>query len=149
MEAQALRSEFAEWSFAQKGDLVLIVVMLAFGTVGLAINPDFATGDAATSETFLWVDWNGWHAVATYALALPGLYLMLRPTWAVFYALYAGSVLVLTGIWAFLDDNPATLLPFQHQVGDGVLHMTLGILFLVLATVQIGRDRRGAAISAA
>jgi hypothetical protein len=149
MEARALRNESAEWTFAQKGDFVLIIWMLAVGTIGLAINPDFATGDAATSKTFLWVDWNGWHAVATYALALPGLYLMLRPAWAVVYALYAGSVLVVTGIWAFLDDNPASLLPFKHQAGDGVLHMTLGILFLVVAAVQIGRDRRAAAIPAA
>jgi hypothetical protein len=149
MEAQALRSESGEWTFAQKGDLALIVLMLAFGTIGLAINPDFATGDAATSKTFLWVDWNGWHAVATYALALPGLYLMLRPTWAVFYALYAGSVLIVTGVWAFLDDNPATLLPFKHQAGDGVLHMTLGILFLGVAAVQLGRDRRRTANSIA
>ena len=149
MEAQALRQGSAEWTFAQKGDLALIVWMLAVGTIGLAINPSFATGDSATSETFLWVDWNGWHAVATYALALPGLYLMLRPSWAVLYALYAGAVLILTGIWAFLDDNPATLLPFQHQAGDGILHTTLGTLFLIVAAVQISRDRRETAVRTA
>jgi hypothetical protein len=144
MEVHALRSGPGQWTFAQKGDLVLIVWMLVVGTIGLAINPDFSTGDAATAKTFLWVDWNGWHAVATYALALPGLYLILRPSWAVLYAVYAGSVLILTGIWAFLDDNPATLLPFKHQAGDGVLHMTLGTLFLAVAAVQSGRDRRTA-----
>jgi hypothetical protein len=142
MEARALRGDLADWTFAQKGDLVLIAFMLVVGTIGLAINPDFATGDAATSKTFIWVDWNGWHAVATYVLALPGLYLMLRPAWAVLYALYAGSVLIVTGVWAFLDDNPATLLPFKHQAGDGVLHISLGVLFLGVAAAQISRDRR-------
>ena len=54
--------------------LVLCVVILIHDAIALAINPDFGIGANAHTVKFLWVDYNGWHAVAGFALFGPGLF---------------------------------------------------------------------------
>ena len=55
------------------------------------------------------------------------------------------GVLVLTAIWAAFDTNPAGILAFPNNEADAALHMGFALLFLVVAAVQIRRDRRQAA----
>src|SRR3712207_6045949 len=51
------------------------IVVLVWSVPGLIVNPDFATGDAATSERVLGVDMNGWHALSGFLIAIPALVL--------------------------------------------------------------------------
>jgi hypothetical protein len=91
------------------------------------------------------VDFNGWHAVSGLLLLAPAFVAMFRRSWALAYALYAGFVLMLTGVWALADTEPANLLAFPHNESDAILHFGFGVLFLGIAAVQIRRERAGVA----
>ncbi len=73
------------WTFLQKMNLGLGVVFLAQAIGGMVVNPDFAVGDNATSEVFLWMDWNGWHALSGHppVVNIPGRRAARRPVQAV------------------------------------------------------------------
>ena len=92
----------AQWA-AILGSLAVLV----WSVPGLIVNPDFSTGDAATSEVVLGVDMNGWHALSGFLVALPGLFAALRPSWAAPFDVAAAAALVATGIWALLDAHAA------------------------------------------
>ena len=139
--AAAVRSE---WTFAQRGLLLLAVMLSLWSIAGLIANPDFATGADATSERVLGVDFNGWHAVSGLLLLAPAFVLALRPTWALLYTLYVGVVLVLTAVWALVDTQPAGLLDFPNNEADAVLHFTFGLAFLAVGAVQLARNRSSA-----
>jgi hypothetical protein len=89
----------------------------------------------------LGVDFNGWHAVSGYLLILPGFYFARRPKWAVWFALYAAGALIITAIYALFSTRPADLLAFPHNEADAALHFSFAAAYLVVAGVQIGRDR--------
>jgi hypothetical protein len=139
VEASASRPE---WTFAQKGVLVISVALIAWSVAGLIANPDFSTGPNAPTERVLGVDFNGWHAVSGFLLVGPAFYFVRRPQWALLFALYAGGVLVLTAIWAAFDTNPAGILAFPNNEADAVLHMGMGIALLIVAATQLRRDRK-------
>lgn len=64
---------FVERGFLTAAVAVISVTQLGYATAGLLANPDFSTGPAVTSVRVLGVDFNGWHALAGFALFAPGL----------------------------------------------------------------------------
>jgi Domain of unknown function (DUF4383) len=106
-------------------------VILAWSIPGLIVNPDFAVGDAASAESVLGADMNGWHAVSGLLVAIPALLLLRRPDLeAVFLVLAAGS-LIATGVWALFDTQPAAgLFSFPNNEIDAVLHFATSAIFL-------------------
>jgi hypothetical protein len=140
MEAAAARSE---WTIAQKGVLAVSVVLTVWNVAGLIANPDFATGADATAVQVLGVDFNGWHALSGFLLVGPGFLMCLRPTWAFFFALYTGALLVLSAIWALVDTRPAELLAFPHNEADAVLHFSFAAAYFSVAALQLRADRAG------
>jgi hypothetical protein len=138
MEATTLRSE---WTFAQKGLVVLSVAFLAWSLAGLIAEPSFATGASAPTEKVLGVDFNGIHALSGFLLLGPALFFALRPAWALMYTLYVGVVLAITGVWALLDAQPAFVFNFPNNSSDGIFHLASASAFLAVAAVQIRRDR--------
>ena len=120
-------------AFLRGAILFVCLVQLGFAIAGLIANPDFAHGAAATSVPVLGVDFNGWHAVAGFALFGPGVLAARRAYWAFWYAISATAVLVLTGVWGLLDHRPAVgLLFFPDNVGDGVFHFASAAAFAVI-----------------
>jgi hypothetical protein len=107
------------------------LAVLVWSVPGLIVNPDFATGDAATSEVVLGVDMNGWHALSGFLVALPGLFAALRASWAALFDLAAAGSLIATGIWALLDEHAAGgLFYFPNEMGDALLHFATSAIFL-------------------
>jgi Domain of unknown function (DUF4383) len=120
------------------------LAILIWSIPGLLINPDFSTGDAATSKVVLGVDMNGWHALSGFPLALGALWFARRPRDAALYALLAAGALLATGIWALLDTRPAAgLFYFPHNHSDAWLHFAVAAIFLA-GFVHYVLSRRGA-----
>jgi hypothetical protein len=107
------------------------LVVLVWSVPGLIVNPDFATGDAATSERVLGVDMNGWHALSGFLIAIPGLVAALRRDWSALLCLAAAAGLVATAVWALMSNEVAGgLFYFPHNEADGLLHVGTSAIFL-------------------
>jgi hypothetical protein len=107
------------------------LAVLLWSIPGLIINPDFATGAAATSERVLGVDMNGWHAVSGFLVAIPGLLVARRADLAPVFCLAAAGSLYATGVWALLSTSVAGgLFVFPHNGADAVLHFVTASVFL-------------------
>ena len=135
-----------DWTVAQHFAIWIGLVTVLSGLVGLAINPDFAVGDDATAESFIGVDWNGWHGVAAILVGLPGLAVAWYPRLAILYLVYRATTDVAVGIWAALDDRPLGVL-FLPTSGDAVFHVVvagLAALGIVLGIRGSGRTARAA-----
>lgn len=129
------RTPEQKWLFA------IFIYFMALGTAGLIVNPDFSAGADATAKSFQWVDWNGWHAVSTYSVAVPLLAGALSLRYTAPMALAVGAGVLGTGLWGVLDDRPFQLIYFRHQAGDVVLHTTFGIALLVIGATALRRQR--------
>ncbi|MEX2105408.1 MAG: DUF4383 domain-containing protein [Solirubrobacterales bacterium] len=140
MEASAVPK--AQWTFAQKGIVVLAAIQLAWALAGFIAEPSFALGDDAPTERVLGVDFNGYHALAGLLLFGPAFYFALRPDWALYYAIYAAGALFATGIWALWDEQPAWVFTFPNNSADAIFHLATGALFAGVATIQVVSDRR-------
>ncbi|MGH8933922.1 MAG: DUF4383 domain-containing protein [Egibacteraceae bacterium] len=119
----------------QKAVAGLSLALLLWSIGGLIVNPDFATGEAATAERLLLVDFNGWHAVSGIGLAVPGLVAALRARWSFVFALVAAVALAGTGVWALFETRPAGLFYFPHNVTDALLHFGFAALYGAAAAV--------------
>ncbi|HET6997062.1 MAG TPA: DUF4383 domain-containing protein [Solirubrobacterales bacterium] len=139
MEAAAVPK--AQWTFAQKGIVVLAAIQLLWALAGFIAEPNFSLGEDAPTQRVLGVDFNGYHALAGLLLFGPAFYFALNPKWALYYAIYAAGALVLTGIWALFDEQPAWVFTFPNNTSDAIFHLATGALFALVAVVQIGRDR--------
>jgi hypothetical protein len=53
----------------------------------------------------------------------------------------AGALLI-TGIWALLEEQPAWVFTFPNNSADGIFHLVTGAIFAVLAVVQSTENRR-------
>jgi Domain of unknown function (DUF4383) len=118
------------------------LLILAWSVPGLIVNPDFATGDAASAERVLGVDMNGWHAVSGFLIAVPGLMLATRPhLLARFLPLAAGS-LIATGVWALFSTTLAGgLFYFPNNGADALLHFATSAIFIAGAAHYFLRGR--------
>jgi hypothetical protein len=107
------------------------LAVLVWSVPGIIVNPDFSTGDAASSELVLGVDMNGWHAVSGFLVALPGFFAALRPTWSAAFCVAAAGSLIATGIWALLDTQVAGgLFYFPNSTPDALLHFGTSSIYL-------------------
>jgi len=129
------------WTLAQKGVLVICVLQLAWALAGFIAEPSFDFGDRAPTETVLWVDFNGVHALSGLLLFGPGLVFATRPAWALLYSFAAAGALISTGVWALLSTQPAYVFTFPNNERDAVLHLATGVLFLAIGLIQARRDR--------
>lgn len=122
------------------------LVVMAWSIPGLLANPDFATGNEATSELVLGVDMNGWHAVSGFLVTVPGLFAALRREWSALFNLAAAGSLIATGIWALAETHAVGgLFYFPNQVGDALLHFGTSAIFLAgAASHYFGRSPAGA-----
>jgi hypothetical protein len=93
----------------------------------------------AQTVKFHGVDYNGWHAVAGFALFGPGLLVWRRASLARVYALAVVLALVVTAAWGLLDQNPLVVLSLPDQQADAIFHCTVAAVFaLALLTDAIG-----------
>ncbi len=107
------------------------LVVLAWSIPGLIANPDFATGDSASSELVFGVDMNGWHAASGFLVTVPGLFAALRREWSALFNLAAAGSLIATGIWALAETHAVGgLFYFPNQMGDALLHFGTSAIFL-------------------
>jgi uncharacterized protein DUF4383 len=141
MEAATAPRARQQWTFAQKGVVVLAVLQLAWALAGLIAEPSFSMGDNAPTKKVLGVDFNGIHAVSGFLLFLPAFYFALRPKWALYYAIYVAVALWATGIWALLSTQPAWVFTFPNNSSDGIFHLFTGTLFAAVAAIQISQNR--------
>lgn len=140
MEAAAVPKP--SWTFAQWGIVILAALQLCWALAGFIAEPSIDFGEDAVTERVLGVDFNGVHALSGVLLFAPAFFFALRPNWAVLYALYATFALYATGIWAYFDEQPAWVFSFPNHSADATFHIATGTLFLAVALVQIGLDRR-------
>jgi Domain of unknown function (DUF4383) len=140
MEAAAVSR--SRWTFAQWGIVILASLQLLWAIAGLIAEPSFHFGDGAPTQRVLGVDFNGVHALSGFLLFLPAFYFALKPRWAVLYAIYVAVALITTGIWAAFSTSPAGIFTFPNNDADAVLHVTTGVLFGLIATIQLGLDRQ-------
>lgn len=129
----------AQWTFAQRGIVVLAALQLLWALAGFIAEPSFHLGDDAPTRQVLWVDFNGYHALA--GLLGPAFYFALRPKWALYYAIYVAGALFITGIWALFEQQPAWVFTFPNNRNDAIFHLAGAACFAFVALVQIGRDR--------
>jgi hypothetical protein len=107
------------------------IAVLVWSVPGLIVNPDFATGHAASSKVVLGVDMNGWHAVSGFLVAIPALYAATRPYRAAVFVPFAAASLIATAAWALLDTRPAAgLFYFPSANTDALLHFATAAIFL-------------------
>lgn len=139
MEAAAVSRP--RWTFAQWGIVLLATLQLLWAIAGLIAEPSFHFGDGAPTQRVLGVDFNGVHALSGFLLFLPAYYFALKPRWAVLYAIYASAALIVTGIWAALSTSPAGVFTFPNNDADAVLHITTGVLFGLVAMIQLRLDQ--------
>jgi hypothetical protein len=119
--------------------LVLCVVAIVHDIAALAINPDFGIGANAQTVKFLWVDYNGWHAVAGLGLFVPGLFVWRRAGLTRVYALALVLALLVTAAWGLLDQNPLAILSFPDQRADAIFH--IGVAGLLVLPVFVDAIR--------
>lgn len=143
MEATTAQRE--PWTFAQKAIVVLASVQLLWALAGFIAEPSFHLGADAPTERVLGVDFNGYHALAGLLLFGPAFYFALKPSWAVYYAIYAAGALIVTGIWALFDNTPAWVFTFPNNDSDAIFHLATGALFAIVAGIQIAQDRQASA----
>jgi hypothetical protein len=143
MEAATVTRE--PWTFAQKAIVVLAVLQLLWATAGLIAEPSIDFGEGAVTQRVLGVDFNGVHALSGFLLFLPAFYFALRPKWALYYAIYVAVALILTGIWALFDTQPAWVFTFPNNTSDGIFHLATGAVFAAVAAIQLGLDRQQSA----
>jgi len=142
MEAAAVSR--SRWTFAQWGIVVLASLQLLWALAGLIAEPSFHFGGGAPTQRVLGVDFNGVHALSGFLLFAPAFFFALKPRWAVLYAIYVAVALIATGIWATGSTSPAGIFTFPNNDADAVLHIATGVLFALVAAIQLGLDRGAA-----
>jgi hypothetical protein len=112
-----------------------------FGVIGLIIHPDFGTGADLSSEQFA-IDWNGWHAVSSLALAATAFVTAARPVWARAFLLGNAIGNGTTAVWAMFDSTPLGVLDLPNVATDVVLHFAVTAVSGAAYFTQRSRDRR-------
>jgi hypothetical protein len=139
---EATTAPRTQWTFAQWGIVVLAGLQIAWATAGLIAEPSFHFGEGAPTKVVLGVDFNGVHALSGYLLFGPAFFAALRPRWAVLYAVFVATALIVTGIWAAFSTSPAGIFAFPDNGADAILHISTGVLFAAVAAIQLGLDRQ-------
>ena len=128
------------WTFAQWAVLVICAVHVLWAIAGFIAEPSFEIGHHAPTQKVLGMDYNGWHAVAGFALFAPGLFLCRRNSWSVLYLLAAAFAGTVPGIWALVSPQVMWIMHMPDHVTDAVIHFTTAAVLVAIAVVQIVRD---------
>jgi hypothetical protein len=129
-----------KWSFAQIALLIIAAFHLIQSIIGFILEPSFATGPDAPTAVVMGMDYNGWHAVAGFALFAPGVVFALRKSWSVLYLLIAAVGGALPGIWAFFSNQVAYIFAFPNNITDAVVHLVTSAVMIAVALIQIRLD---------
>jgi Domain of unknown function (DUF4383) len=138
MEAATAPRE--QWTFAQKGIVVIAAIQLLWALAGFVAEPSFSFGEDAPTERVLGVDFNGNHALAGLLLFAPAFYFALNPKWALYYAIYVAGALIVSGIWALFSEQPGWVFTFPNNIADAIFHIATGVAFAIVAAIQLGLD---------
>jgi hypothetical protein len=130
-------------TLAQRAAIAIGVFYVLTGVTGLIVNPDFGTGASTSAKQFM-IDWNGWHAVLTLALAATAFMAATRPAWATGFQAYNVVANSTTAVWALFDKTPLGVLDLPHVSTDVVLHFVVSAVSLGVLVIQLRRDRGGA-----
>lgn len=114
---------------------VACALQTLWSVAGLIANPDFSTGQAATSVQVLGVDFNGWHALSGLLVFVPGLYAAWREEYAVPYT-WAAMVTMLGGFLGLFTDRPLGLWYFENVASDIALHTASVLVFAGLLVMR-------------
>jgi hypothetical protein len=138
------------FTYVQWATVAGAFAVLLWSVPGIIVNPDFATGDAATAERVLGVDMNGWHAVSGFLVAIPALLVASRPRLAALYITVASFSLIATGVWALFSTQVAGgLFAFPNNGTDAALHFATSTIWLSgAAHYYLVEQRRPAAAHA-
>lgn len=118
-------------SAPQWAAVVGCAAVLLWSIPGLFVNPDFGIGTDATSELFLGVDMNGWHAVSGFLIVVPVLAVFRNAELLNWLLAAAAASLYGTALWSLLSERPAGgLFYFPNPTGDVILHVLTGSIFL-------------------
>ena len=131
-------------TLAQRTAICVGAFFLVTGVIGLALNPDFGTGDDTSAQQFL-IDWNGWHAVLALALAATAFMAAVRPAWALGFQGYNALANATTATWALFDNTPLGILDLPNVATDVVLHLLVTSVSAVVLVLQLRRDREAPA----
>jgi hypothetical protein len=71
---EATTAPRGQWTFAQKGIVVLAAIQLLWALAGFIAEPSFHLGAGAPTEQVLGIDFNGYHALAGLLLFGPAFY---------------------------------------------------------------------------
>lgn len=132
------------WNFTQKLCLVLGAVLLIHSVGGMVVNPDFAVGEDATSKVWLWMDWNGWHALSGIALWATSMAVSFRANLARLFAFLVVVAEVPLIIWMLFDERPLGLFVLP-TTADLVFHAATVLLFVL--AIFVDRDRHAMSVS--
>jgi hypothetical protein len=130
-------------TLAQRASIAIGAFYLFSGVAGLIVNPDFGTGASTSAQQFM-IDWNGWHAVLTLALAATAFAAAARPLWATGFQAYNVVANGTTAVWALFDKTPLGVLDLPNVATDVALHLVVSTVSAVVLLVQLRRDRRPA-----
>lgn len=130
--------------------LASCAAVMLWSIPGLFVNPDFGIGADATSELFLGVDMNGWHALSGFLVVVPVLLVLNNAQLLGWVQAAAGLSLYATAVWAILSERPAGgLFYFPNPTGDVLLHLVVGSIFIAGAALAFrasddgsGREHR-------
>ena len=128
-------------TLAQRAAIALGIFFTVTGIAGLIVNPDFGTGAATSAKQFM-IDWNGWHAVLTLALAATAFVAAARPAWATGFQAYNVLANSATAVWALFDTTPLGVLDLPNVAIDVVLHFVVSSVSLAVLVIQLRRDQR-------
>ncbi|NYJ01142.1 hypothetical protein HNR19_001840 [Nocardioides thalensis] len=123
-------------SLWQKALGAYVVLHLAIAVGGFITNPSFAIGADATTEKFLGIDFNGWHAAAGLITWLPGLWAMTDDFLARVYVWAASVVVLAAAAWNAVDDRPAWVLYLPDATADIVFHVVTVVFLLALLVLR-------------
>jgi len=127
-------------TLAQRAAVGLGAFFVVTGVAGLVVNPDFGTGAGTSAEQFL-IDWNGWHAVLTLALAATAFAAATRPAWSTGFHAYNVFANATTAVWALFDKTPLGVLDLPNVATDVALHLVVAGISLAVLVIQLRRDR--------
>lgn len=122
------RLDMKSWTFLQKMNLVLGIMFLAHAIGGMVVNADFATGDSATAENFLWMDWNGWHALSGILLWTTALAVAPRADLSKLFAWLILATNIPVVIWLLFDSVPFGLFALP-TTEDLIFHTAIVVVY--------------------
>jgi len=131
------------WNLLQKMNLVLGIIFLVHAVGGMVVNPDFAVGSDATSQAWLLMDWNGWHALSGILLWSTAIAVSFRRDLSRLFAFVVVGAQIPVIIWMLFDPRPLGLFVLP-TTGDLLFHSSIVAAY----AIALATSRRSAIATA-